>query len=321
MSMKKAVLGLMAALSLVAVPSAAPAAEWPSKPIQVIVPFPPGNDPSTIILNVMAPILQKELGQPVKVINKAGGGGVLGGQDLANARPDGYTFGVMAVGPMVSQVVMGKTPYKADAFLPLGMCWSTPFMLVAKGDAPYNNLAELAEFAKAHPDQKLKLGHWGLGAVPTVIAMNIAKIGGFEWKETGYQDLNALLLTQGTADIITVSTPYIMDYAEKGDVKPLAALLPVRVPAFPEVPTVAEQNFGDAYSVWFGLFAPSKIKPEIAEKFRAAFFKAYDAPEVQEAIAKTGVVPHPTSAADASAQVARELNDFDGIMRAVGIKK
>ncbi len=319
MSVKHFLLGALALVSLVSAPAAGMAAEWPSKPIQLIVPFPPGNDPTTIILNVMGPVIQKELGQPVKVINKAGGGGVLGGNDLANARPDGYTFGVMAVGPMVSQIVMGKTPYQASAFKPLGMCWSTPFMLVVKGDAPYNDLKGLAAYAKEHPG--LRLGHWGLGAVPTAIAMNIARIGGFTWKETAYQDLNALLLTQGTADAITVSTPYIKDYAEKGEVKPLAALLPVRLPAYPNIATVAEQGFGNAYSVWFGLFAPAKVKPEIMEKFRAAFFKAMEAPEVKDAIAKTGVVPHPGSAADAQAQVERELKEFDVILREVGIKK
>ena len=319
MSMKHLLLGLMAAISLVAAPAASQAATWPAKPIQLIVPFPPSNDPTTIILNVMSPIMQKELGQPVKIINKAGGGGVLGGQDLAKARPDGYTFGVMAVGPMVSQVVMGKTPYKASDFKPLGMCWSTPFMLVVKGDAPYNDLKGLAEYGKTHPD--MKLGHWGLGAVPTAIAMDIARIGGFTWKETAYQDVNALLLTQGTADAITVSTPAIRDYTATGDVKPLAALLPVRLPDYPNIPTVAEQGYGSAYSVWFGLFAPSKVKPEIMEKFRSAFFKAMEAPEVQDAIAKVGVVTHPTSAEDAQAQVARELKEFDTILREVGILK
>jgi tripartite-type tricarboxylate transporter receptor subunit TctC len=318
MSFKHLLLGLLAAAAF-AIPAISHAAEWPAKPIQIIVPFPPGNDPSTIILNAMGPLMQKELGQPIKVINKPGGGGVLGGKDLATARPDGYTFGVMAVGPMVSQVVMGKTPYQAADFKALGMCWSTPFVLAVKGDAPYNNLKELADYAKEHPG--LKLGHWGLGAVPTVIAMNIAKIGGFTWQETGYQDLNALLLTQGTADAITVSTPYIRDYTEKGEVKPLAALLPVRLPAYPHVPTVAEQGYGNAYSVWFGLFAPSKVKPEIMEKFRSVFFKVMQAPAVQEAITKTGVVAHPSSAEDAQAQVIRELKEYDVILRDVGIKK
>ena len=319
MSIKHLLLGLAAIAALVAAPAASQAASWPSKPIQLIVPFPPGNDPTTIILNVMSPIMQKELGQPVKVINKAGGGGVLGAKDLANARPDGHTFGVMAVGPMVSQVVMGKTPYKPEAFKPMGMCWSSPFMLVVKGDAPYNDLKGLSEYAKTHPG--LKLGHWGLGAVPTAIAMNIAKIGGFTWQETSYQDLNALLLTQGTADAITVTTPYIRDYAEKGEVKPLAALLPVRLPAHPDVATVAEQGYGEAYSVWFGLFAPAKVKPEIVEKFRTAFFKAMEAPEVKDAIAKTGVVAHPSSPDEAKAQIARELKEYDEILRAVGVKK
>ncbi len=318
--MKRLALLALLGLAVLAVPALAQAAQWPSKPIQVIIPWPPGNDPSTTVMNVMAPILQKELGQPVKIVNKPGGGGVLGAKDLADARPDGYTFGVMAVGPMMSQIVMGKTPYKAADFMPLGMTWSTPFTLSVRGDAPYNNLKELAEYAKANPG-KLRLGHWGVGAVPTAIAMNIAKEAGFTWQDTPYQELNALLITQGTADALTISAPAIRDYVEKGEIKPIAVLLPVRLPAFPDVPTVAEQGFGKAYSIWFGLYAPAKTAPDIAEKFRAAFFKAMATPEVQEAIAKVNVVPHPSTPEQAKAQIDSEMVEFDAIMKDLGWKK
>lgn len=318
--MKRTVLGVMALAALLALPVSGLAKDWPAKPIQVIIPWPPGNDPSTAVMNVMAPLLKKELGQPVKVVNKPGGGGVLGAKDLADARPDGYTFGVMAVGPMMSQVVMGKTPYKADDFMALGMAWSSPFTLAVKGDAPYKNLKELAEYAKANPG-KLRLGHWGVGAVPTAIAMNIARQAGFTWQDTPYQDVTPLLLTQGTADAVTISSLPIMDYVANGEVRPLAVLLPVRLPSLPDVPTVAEQGFGKAYSIWFGLFAPAKTDRETALKFRNAFFKVMEMPEVQEAIAKIGVVPHPTSPEAATAQIASEMAEFDVIMKDLGWKK
>ena len=318
--MKRFLFCTMVFAALLAVPAAGMAAGWPDKPIQVVIPWPPGNDPSTAVMNIMAPILQKELGQPVKVVNTPGGGGVIGAKALADARPDGYTFGIMAVGPMMSQIVMGKTPYKREDFIPLGMTWSTPFTLAVRGDAPYKNLRELADYAKANPG-KLRLGHWGIGAVPTAIAMSIAKEGGFTWQDTAYQDLNALLLTQGTVDALTISSLAIRDYVETGDIRPIAVLLPVRLPAFPDVPTVQEQGCGKAYSIWFGLFAPAKTDPAIAGRFREAFFKAMATPEAQTAIANVGVVPHPSSPEEAAAQITSELAEFDVIMKDIGWKQ
>ncbi len=298
-------------------PISAFASDWPRKPIQIVVPYPPGNDPTTAVMNVMAPLLSEKLGQPVKIVNKAGGGGVLGSKQVADARPDGYTFGVMAVGPMMSQIVMGKTPYTVDSFMPLGMTWSSPFTLAVRGDAPYKNLKELAEYAKKSPE-KLRLAHWGVGSVPGTIGMSIGVAGGFEWQDTAYQEVTALLLTQKTADAATLSSLPLMDYIKSGELRAIAVLLPVRIPSLPDVPTVAEQGFGHAYSVWFGLFGQAKLNPEIAEKFRTAFFEVMDSPKVQEAIKTIGIVPHPSSPQEAKEQIARELVEFKEIMKNVG---
>ena len=102
-----AVLGLI--LGLMVVPASA---KWPSKPIKVMIPWPAGNDPSTMVATAMAPHMSKELGVPVKVVNKPGGGAVLATNELARSRPDGYTLGLISIGPMITQVIRGKTPYK-----------------------------------------------------------------------------------------------------------------------------------------------------------------------------------------------------------------
>ncbi|MEX0953696.1 MAG: tripartite tricarboxylate transporter substrate-binding protein [Rhizobiaceae bacterium] len=183
--------GAAAALSLM---MGAALAEWPEKPIQIIIPWPAPNDSSTLIASAMAPVMSEDLGVPVKVVNKAGGGAVLGTSELAQSRPDGYTMGLISIGPMITQVLRGKTPYKNQDLQPLGLVWSSPFTLAARADAPYNNLDELAEYGK---ENELRLAHWGLGAVPTLIAMKAAEIGGFEWKETAYSELNPLLVVQG----------------------------------------------------------------------------------------------------------------------------
>jgi tripartite-type tricarboxylate transporter receptor subunit TctC len=262
--------------------------------------------------------MSKELGVPVKIINKAGGAGILGTNEVVKAKPDGYTFGLISVGPAVSQVLMGRTPYENRDLKPLGMLWSSAFTLSSNAELPFKNLKEMAEYGKTHT---LRLAHWGLGAVPTLIAMNVAKIGGFEWRETSYKDLNALLLTQGDADAATLSTVYVKDYVEKGEVRILACMLPNRLPDFPEVPTVAEQGFGEAYSIWFGLFAPAATPDDITNRFRDVFFNVMKTPEIQKVIANTGVVPHPGTPEAARSQMDKELKEFGALMKDLGLIK
>jgi len=306
---------LTAALAL-AMTAGAAYAEWPDKPIQIMIPWPAPNDPSTLVANAIAPVMSENLGVPVKVVNKPGGGAVLATAELAKSRPDGYTIGLISIGPMITQVLRGKTPYKNQDLQPLGLVWSSPFTLAARADAPYDNLDELAEYAK---ENELKLAHWGLGAVPTLIAMKVADVGGFEWKETAYSKLNPLLVVQGDADVITFSTPGLKDYVESGKMKLLAAMLPDRVPAYPDVPTVAEQGYGDAYSIWFGAFVPKDTDPEIVEKLSAAFFAAMESSEVQKVIGNVGVVAHPTGPDEARKRMDGELDQFGGIMKELGI--
>lgn len=289
---------------------------WPKKPVRIIIPWPAGNDPSTMVATSMAPLMSKELGVPVKVVNKPGGGAVLATNELKNSRPDGYTMGLISIGPMITQVLRGKTPYKNQDLRSLGLVWSSPFTLACRADAPYNNLKELAAYGKDHD---LRLAHWGLGAVPTLIAMNAAKIGGFKWKETAYKKLNPLLVVKGDADVITFSTPGIKDYVEAGKMKVLACMLPQRLPQYPDVHTVAEDGFGDSYSIWFGAFVPKKTPDNIVNQLSDTFFKVMAMPQIQKVIQNVGVIPHPTGPAQARKQMDSELENFGVIMKDLGI--
>lgn len=291
-------------------------AAWPKKPIKIMIPWPAGNDPSTMVATAMAPEMSKKLGVPVKVVNKPGGGAVLATNELKNSRPDGYTMGLISIGPMITQVLRGKTPYKNQDLRPLGLVWSSPFTLAARAEAPYNNLKELAEYGKNHD---LRLAHWGLGAVPTLIAMNAAKIGGFQWKETAYKKLNPLLVVKGDADVITFSTPGIKDYVEAGKMKVLACMLPERLPQYPDVHTVAEDGFGDAYSIWFGAFVPAGTPDDIVRQLSSTFFDVMAMPKIRKVIENVGVIPHPTGPADARKQMDSELENFGAIMKDLGI--
>ncbi len=293
-------------------------AAWPKKPIRIMIPWPAANDPSTMVATAIAPEMSKILDVPVKVVNKPGGGAVLATNELRNSRPDGYTMGLISIGPMITQVLRGKTPYKNGDLRPLGLVWSSPFTLAARADAPYNNLKELAEYGKTHD---LRLAHWGLGSVPSLIAMNAAKIGGFQWKETAYKKLNPLLVVKGDADVITFSTPGVRDYVEAGEMKFLACMLPDRLPQYPNVRTVAEDGFGDAYSIWFGAFVPAKTPDNIVKQLSDTFFKVMAMDKIQKVIKNVGVIPHPTGPEKARTQMDSELANFGAIMKDLGIIK
>lgn len=293
-------------------------AAWPDKPIQIVVPWPAANDPSTMILNAMAPEMSKELGVPVKVINEGGGAGVIGANKVATARPDGNTVGFISIGPMITQVLRGKTPYKNEDLRPLGLVWSSPFTMACRADAPYNNLKELAEYGKTH---ELKLAHYSLGAVPTLIAMKVAQIGGFKWKETAYKQMSPLLVMNNDADVITFSVTGLRDYIEAGKMKILACMLPNRLPDFPEIPTVTEQGFGDAYSIWFGLFVPAKTDDAKVERLKQTFFKVMGTDDIMDKIKKVGSIPHPTGPDAARRQMDSELANFGAIMKELNIIK
>jgi len=317
--MKKIIFHFMLSMAfMAAVMSGSAFAAWPNKPIQIVVPWGAANDPSTMILSAMAPKMSEELGVPVKVINHAGGAGVLGANKVATARPDGNTMGFISIGPMITQVLRGKTPYKNKDLRPLGLVWSSPFTLACRADAPYNNLKELAEYGKTHD---LKLAHFSLGAVPTLIAMKAAQVGGFTWKETAYKKMSPLLVINKDADVITFSITGLRDYVEAGKMKILACMLPERLPDFPDIPTVTEQGFGDAYSIWFGLFVPAKTDDAKVKRLKETFFKVMATKDIMDKIKKVGSIPHPTEPEAARSQMDSELANFGAIMKELNIIK
>lgn len=294
----------------------ADAASWPRKPIQIIIPWAPAGDTATTLVTAMLPDLQKELGVPVKIFNKTGGAGVIGTNEMVRARPDGYTFGISPVGPTVTQVLLGNTPYESSDLFPLSVLYYNSTVLAAKASAPYSNLRELADYAKTN---KVRLGCGGIGDVRYLITQNIAKEGGFNWNIVHIQDLNPLVLLQDSADVMTGAAAPFTDYVEKGDVKLIAMLLPERSTAFPNVPTASEQGFGEAYAVWAGLYAPKGTPVEIAEKFRAAFVKCFTMPHMLELMNKMGVVPEAGTMQEAQERFNKDtetyrtlLKDFNG---------
>ena len=197
--MKSILVAVAAALSLTV---AAPAfAEYPEKPVNFIVPWPPG-DLEDVLTRMIAEDFQKEYGVAAAVVNKPGGGGgpFPGAIEVAQAPADGYTIGSFVIGVPVVGHKIDIAELAPEKFDPLGIFLTYPFVLAASGDAPYNTIQEMAEHGKTN---ELALGHFGAPLIPTRVSLAYAKTAGFEWgSDAGFDMLDCNTLASGDADVI-----------------------------------------------------------------------------------------------------------------------
>ena len=191
----------LAFLSIVAALPSLAQERWPSKPIEIIYPYPPGND-MDVVTRLLAEGMSKRLGVPVQVINKPGGGGVVGFAEMTRAKPDGYTIGTWTPGPGISQIVAGNTPYKMSDYQSVGGMLINDFVLAARGDIPANNLKEFAAWAKKN-GKPVIIASYAPAAVPALIAAKIAKTDGWAYKVVSFPNPSIKELTAGDADVST----------------------------------------------------------------------------------------------------------------------
>ena len=197
----------IAGLALGTVALAAPAnAAYPEKPIEVILPWPPGTE-TDVGTRVIAQALSKVLGVPVQVINKPGAAAVVGATEVSKARPDGYTLGSLNIGPMVSQVIAGNAPYTVADFEPIALYDTQPYLLLAKADAPYKSVAELAAHVKS--GKAVSIGNFGPATVPTLSINRMAAKDGWSFKSVTFPQTNYNQISAGDVDLIVVAYPVI----------------------------------------------------------------------------------------------------------------
>lgn len=283
MKLMSKTLGAIAALTLTAI--AGPAlAEFPEKPIKVIVPYGAGGD-SDLTTRLWAGAVEKVLGVPVVVINKAGGGGVIGTLDVAKAAPDGYTLVNAGLSNMQVTPNFSETPYSFDSFQPVVKISSVPLGILVRADSPYTNFDEFVEGAKAG---NLTQGSWGAASSGTVLANIIADQAGYKVKY-----VNANTTAESMVDLIgghidsAVSFPPAFDPHVKGE---RARLLIVNTPsdAYPGVPSFADKGIEGDFEGWSGVFAPAGTPPEVVAKLVEATQTAMQDPEVAKAFENIG---------------------------------
>ena len=293
-------------------------AEFPEKTIEMILPWPALATSTDIIARKVAE--QMDVGQTIKVVNKPGGAAVVGTAEMANARPDGYTLGGLTIGPAVSQIAAGNTPYAIDDLQPIGMFATLPFLIAARGDAPFDDIKSLAEWSKSSGKQPI-LAHWGKATVPTLSTYRIADQAGFTFNEVAYSKVDSSQLLNNEADLAIVPITSVIGGIKDGSLKGIAALTSGRMSALPDLQTVREQGMDFDVAIWTGLFAPKGTPKDVVDKLYAAMQKAVDSKEVQDFSAESGILVYSLGPDETKAQMTSEYEAFRAVMGQLGLIK
>lgn len=303
--MRSIVISAAAGLAVAAGALVAPAqAEYPEKPVSFVVPFPPG-DLEDVLTRLIADDFQETYGVAAAVVNKPGGGGgpFPGAVEVANAPADGSTIGSFVIGVPVVGPQIGIPALNPDPFEPLGIFLTYPFVIAASQDAPYDDMAGLAEHAKSN---ELALGHFGAPLIPTQVTLALAKSMGFEWgSDAAFDMLDCNTLASGDADVINTTLQLILPCLDKVNV--LASVTSERIGLVPETPTVAELDPSLDIALWNGLFVHRDTPAEVREKIIAVARETVMGERAQQIGEETGAQIYWMGASDASAQIAKDI--------------
>jgi len=299
-------------------------AQYPSKPIRMIVPFPPGW-PSDIFARPLAQAMSSALGQQVLVENIGGAGGTIGVDRALKSPPDGYTIGLNSGSTLsIAPYSFSRLPYdvKKDVAL-LTTVVRVPEVLAVNPSLQLNSLAELIAYAKANPG-RISYGSAGGGSI-THLAMELlkseAKIDMVHEPYKGAAPaVNDLLGGQVVAGIFDV--PVLLGHIRSGKLKALAVTSGSRAPTLPDVPTTAEGGYPNVTSDnWYGLIVPAATPEDIQKKIHAAAYGALQSPFVKETYAKVGGVAMPGSPQEYAAFLAAEQAKWSKVVTAIGFKE
>ena len=314
---------LAAALAVPGVVPGAFAQSFPSKPVKLVVPFPPGGSLDNVG-RLLAQKLSEEWGQQVVVENKPGAGGNIGADAVAKSPPDGYTVVMGALSTHAVNPNLYRTmPYDAAKDVaPISNVAITPNVLIVSSKSSIRTLADLIAWAKANPG-KTNFGSGSNGSAGH-LAGELFKIeSGTDVMHIPYKGgapaLQALLA--GDTQFMFDNLANAMAQVKGGTVRPIAVTTAQRSKLAPDLPTMAEAGMpGFDISTWFGLLAPAGTPPEVIAKWNAAVVKALNSPDVREKMLAQGAEPAPTTPAEFAAFIAKEREKYARIVKASGAK-
>lgn len=296
---------------------------YPSKPVKLIVPFPPGGVPD-LVARVIAQGLSPGQGQPVLVDNRAGGAGTVGMEAGARSPADGYTLVLGSTGTLASAPALypglGYDPIKS--FAPISLLTNAPYVVVVHPSVPASSLRELIDVAKSKPGQ-LNFGSAGSGGPPHIAGEMFKTAAGVDLVHVPYKGLPTAVtdLLTGRIEIMFNQLAPFLPHIRAGKLRALAVAAPDRVSQLRGVPTASEAGLpGYDVSIWFGLLAPSGTPGNVVAGLNAEVLKALATKEVKDSLTAQGFEPTGSTPEQFSAHIVSETEKWSGAIKASGAK-
>ena len=287
-----------------------------SKPIEIVVPFPPGGsvDPVARILQLG---MKESMGAALVVVNQAGAGGTLGTARVARSAPDGLVLGLSTVGPLTTQPHLSSLNYGIDSFEFVCRTHVTPQVLAVAENSPFKTLKDLVEYAKNNPG-KVTLSSTGLGSLPHLAAVEFGQMAGFDWLHIPSKgDSDAARLTLGGE--ITGWVAGVQTYVQAMPrLRALGLLDTERNPALPDVPTFKEQGYPLISNGWGGLIAPKGTPSTVVTRLSSACAQATRSPEYAALLQSLKVPQGYLDASGFAAFVRAEYDRYGRLIRSLG---
>jgi tripartite-type tricarboxylate transporter receptor subunit TctC len=299
------------------------AADYPSKPVRLVVPFPPGGT-LDILARGLAPNLAGQLGQQIVVENRPGANGVIGYELVARAPADGYTMLIGGgSGIAVHPALLPKLPYDpVTAFAPVGMLATFPSVLIANPSFPANSVQELIAIAKATPG-KVTYGSPGTGNINHLVGESFKSVAGVDLVHAPYKGA-ALVITDVVAGHIPIGfvlLPGALPQVRAGKLKALAVTTDQRVNAAPNLPTMAEAGVpGLDLSDWAGIFVPAGTPNAVISRLGKEISIVVNSPELRQRWVEQGLEPKVRTPSEMAVVIKSDVDNWNRIVRQAGIR-
>ncbi len=323
MKQKRLTLSLITlAMSGMAFNAAAQQADYPQRPISLIVSAAPGGT-TDLAARMIADPLSKELGQPVVVENKPGASGGIAAQQVLRAKPDGYSLllqysGYQVITPSIEKVTWDPV----SDFTPVANVLSAPQVLVVKKDLPVNTLKELVQYAKDNPG-KLNYASSGTGALQHVATEQLNQMAGIETTHVPYKGTGPALtdLLAGVVDMTITTPPPLLPHIKSGALKALVVTSNDPLASLPDVPTASAAGYPDLQvNSWFAMYGPKGLPKEVVDRLSTAIEKIMASPEYKKKAEGLGATAEYMGPEQLGKYTGEELARWKKVIDAAGIK-
>ncbi|MFY8191912.1 MAG: Bug family tripartite tricarboxylate transporter substrate binding protein [Limnohabitans sp.] len=309
--------------SMMSPTSFAQTTDYPSKPIKVVVTFPPGGS-SDAIIRILSTRLNDKLGHPLVLENRPGAGGNIGLSAVAKAAPDGYMLGVGAAGGLTANSSLyPQMPFDvAKDFAPITMLASIPFVLVGHPSVPADNMQQLIALAKSQPG-KVSIGHGGNGTAMHLSTALFTQMADIKLIEVPYRGSGpaAMDTLSGQIQLSVTDLAAALPHIKAGKLKAFAVTSPKRLSNLPDVPTLSESGLtGYDSTGWFGLVAPTGTPPQIIQRLHAEFTAALNDESIKSQMRQNGMEPIATSIEGFDSYIKSETQKWAKVIKQANIK-